>query len=292
MIEPRFAVNKKLDFTSPCLDKNNSSTENLAENEEKFKAFTNPNIVSNFLNCSPDLANQMNRFKPEVASEEEKKEFDKENDKVLPENVENRLMFVRPLQTSELKVSKNSENLFQKSEQLKETFCDKIVEVEDDDVMELSPETIKSFREDFIQNETFQIDDKRVDLTLFSDENDIFLEERGVSNDKTSIDVLVRTIAEDDLFYDPADVFVEDLKTSCPPSQEVDPTSTLSDEQFNPGKKHTDPKPVSPNDTKKTKGKRKKSDSQEAVTGDPDPSRHFAPKTFLQSLSADVENPL
>ena len=287
MIEPRFVVNKKLDFASPCLDKNNSST----ENEEKFKTFTNPNIVSNFLNCSPDLANQMNRFKPEVASEEEKKEFDKENDKVLPGNVENRLMFVRPPQTSELKVSKNSENLFQKSEQLKETFCDKIVEVEDDDVMELSPETIKSFREDLIQNETFQIADKRVDLTLFSDENDIFLEERGVSNDKTSIDVLVRKIAEDDLFYDPADV--EDLTTSCPPSQQVDPTKTLSDEQFNPGKKHTDPKPVSPKDTKKAKGKRKKSDSQEAVlTGDPDPSKHFAPKTFLQSLSADVENPL
>ena len=285
MTKHRFAVNKKLDFTSPCLDKNNSST----ENEEKFKAFTNPNIVSNFSNCSPDLANQLNRFKPEVASEEEKKEFDKENDKVLPGNVENRLMFVRPPQTSELKVSKNSENLFQKSDQLKETFCNKIGEVEDDDVMELSPETIKSFREDLIQNETFQIDDKRVDLTLFSDENDIFLEER---NDKTSIDVLVRKIAEDDLFYDPADVFVEDLTTSCPPSQQVDPTTTVSDEQFNPGKKHTDPKPVSPKDTKKTTGKRKKSDSQEAVTGDPDPSRHFAPKTFLQSLSADVENPL
>jgi len=242
LTEHRFAVNKKLDFTSPCLDKNNSST----ENEEKFKAFTNPNIVSNFSNCSPDLAIQMNRFKPEVASEEEKKESDKENDKVSPENVENRLMFVRPPQTSEFKVSKNSENLFQKSDQLKETFCNKIGEVEDDDVMELSPETIKSFREDLIQNETFQIDDKRVDLTLFSDENDIFLEERGVSNDKTSIDVLVRKIAEDDLFYDPADVFVEDLTTSCPPSQQVDPTKTLSDEQFNPGKKHTDPKPVSP----------------------------------------------
>jgi hypothetical protein len=286
LTEHRFAVNKKLDFTSPCLDKNNSST----ENEGKFKAFTKPNIVSNFLNCSPDLANQMNRFKPEVASEEEKKEFDKENDKVLPGNVENRLMFVRPPQTSELKVSKNSEIFFQKSDQLKETFCDKIGEVEDDDVMELSPETIKSFREDLIQNETFQIADKRVDLTLFSDENDIFLEERGLSNDKTSIDVLVRKIAEDDLFYDPADV--EDLTTSCPPSQQVDPITNLSDEQFNPGKKHTDPKPVSPKDTKKTKGKRKKSNSQEAVTGDPDPSKHFAPKTFLQSLSADVENPL
>ncbi len=289
MTKHRFAVNKKLDFTSPCLDKNNSST----ENEGKFKAFTKPNIVSNFSNCSPDLANQLNRFKPEVASEEEKKESEKENDEVLPENVENKVMFVRPPQTSEFKVSKNSENLFQKSDRLKETFCDKIGEVEDDDVMELSPETIKSFREDFIQNETFQIDDKRVDLTLFSDENDIFLEERGVSNDKTSIDVLVRKIAEDDLFYDPADVFVEDLTTSCPPSQQVDPTKTLSDEQFNPGKKHTDPEPVSPKDTKKTKGKRKKSNSQEAVlTGDPDPSKHFAPKTFLQSLSADVENPL
>ena len=205
---------------------------------------------------------------------------------------QNRRTFVSHQITSTLfQLSTKAENLCQKSNQdkgLKEVD-------DDDDVVELSPESIKSFREDLIQNETFQIDDEKFDLTSVFNENDVLLDGRVITNDKTSRSVLV-DIDEDDFFDDP--VFEDDPKASdlfVNPSvrtdQQVDPTATSLDKQLNPDKKQSDQK-FRPDGTKKTKERRKKYNQQEEEElADPDPSRHFAPKTFLQSLSENIENP-